>query len=120
MPKRPVQFFVTGLVVAFLTLTALSVVMSLIILVGGNSFKATQQQAFAYSGLSLLLSLFVGFRYARWVERSWEIADPTICPQCGYSLRGLASNRCPECGTRFDVERVREVCAEPPGDAKAR
>jgi len=24
-----------------------------------------------------------------------------LCPQCQYSLRGLTSNRCPECGCRF-------------------
>jgi len=24
-------------------------------------------------------------------------AEP-VCPRCGYSLRGLAHNRCPECG----------------------
>lgn len=24
---------------------------------------------------------------------------PGVCPECGYSLAGLESNRCPECGT---------------------
>jgi hypothetical protein len=25
-----------------------------------------------------------------------------ICPECGYDLRGLSNQRCPECGTVFD------------------
>jgi hypothetical protein len=25
-----------------------------------------------------------------------------ICPSCGYDLRGISSERCPECGTSFD------------------
>lgn len=27
------------------------------------------------------------------------------CSHCGYSLIGLVTGRCPECGTRFDAER---------------
>jgi len=36
-------------------------------------------------------------------------ADPlaeAICPHCGYSLRGLPENRCPECGNAFDPAEV--------------
>ncbi len=29
-------------------------------------------------------------------------ADDLYCPDCGYSLRGLTSDRCPECGLRLD------------------
>ena len=34
-------------------------------------------------------------------------ADPIwstdlYCPDCGYSLRGLTADRCPECGLRLD------------------
>jgi hypothetical protein len=28
------------------------------------------------------------------------------CEHCGYSLRGLPENRCPECGTAFDPEEI--------------
>ena len=28
------------------------------------------------------------------------------CPQCGYNLRGLVEPICPECGERFDPQRV--------------
>src|SRR5215211_4494843 len=26
----------------------------------------------------------------------------SFCPECGYSLRGIASDRCPECGHAID------------------
>src|ERR1035441_10641934 len=29
-------------------------------------------------------------------------AEPTFCIGCGYMLRQLPSNRCPECGRAFD------------------
>ena len=29
-------------------------------------------------------------------------ADDLFCPECGYSLRGLTSDRCPECGLELD------------------
>jgi hypothetical protein len=31
------------------------------------------------------------------------------CPRCGYSLRGLSTMRCPECGTPFANNRSVEV-----------
>ena len=38
-----------------------------------------------------------------------SLADPKQvdglrCPRCGYSLRGLDENLCPECGRRFDAQ----------------
>ena len=36
-----------------------------------------------------------------------DVAAP--CPLCGYDLRGLAEGRCPECGHRFKLSRVRAV-----------
>jgi len=30
--------------------------------------------------------------------------DPTQCRKCGYLLKGLTVNRCPECGTEFDPQ----------------
>src|SRR6266542_3781127 len=34
-----------------------------------------------------------------------EISDDRRCVACGYALRGLSSNRCPECGLKFDPSR---------------
>ena len=33
------------------------------------------------------------------------IADAVLCARCGYDLRGLLENRCPECGETFDPSK---------------
>ncbi len=33
------------------------------------------------------------------------------CTSCGYELRGLTENRCPECGTGFDPADQSEIAA---------
>lgn len=33
--------------------------------------------------------------------------DPWRCRQCGYLLRGLRNARCPECGTPFEIGRLK-------------
>jgi len=35
--------------------------------------------------------------------------DLMVCLECGYSLRGLDANRCPECGVEFRLEEVQSV-----------
>lgn len=47
----------------------------------------------------------VRFRNRKWRERS----RAGCCIECGYSLRGLADPRCPECGRSFDPERVAQA-----------
>jgi len=31
---------------------------------------------------------------------NWVLEESAVCPYCGYSLRGIASDVCPECGKR--------------------
>jgi hypothetical protein len=33
-------------------------------------------------------------------------SDDLLCPQCGYNLRGIQSDRCPECGFAIDRESL--------------
>ncbi|MBN2560433.1 MAG: hypothetical protein JXQ75_05830 [Phycisphaerae bacterium] len=57
---------------------------------------------------------------------SEELPEDAVCIKCGYSLRGLAEHRCPECGSEFDpldpstFVRRRDVWwrgwAHPPGN----
>lgn len=35
------------------------------------------------------------------------IDEDLLCPQCGYSLFGIKRNQCPECGEKFDAEKLR-------------
>ena len=37
-----------------------------------------------------------------------------FCPNCGYQLRGLSENRCPECGQAFDPVRLAREQRPPP------
>ncbi len=36
------------------------------------------------------------------------IAGDFLCPGCGYNLRGLTQDRCPECGAPFDRAKISE------------
>ena len=38
-----------------------------------------------------------------------DALDARPCPSCHYDLRGLASGRCPECGTAFDTQDLRPM-----------
>lgn len=40
--------------------------------------------------------IFVAFLFGRAIKRK---KDGLVCPHCGYSIVGLASPRCPECGS---------------------
>jgi hypothetical protein len=54
--------------------------------------------AFCTFGPGMVMLYFA--RYGQRLRRS-----PT-CLTCGYDLRGLSDNRCPECGTAFDPKQV--------------
>jgi hypothetical protein len=44
--------------------------------------------------------------------------DDAFCPDCGYSLRGLTSDRCPECG--FELARIRSRTPRIPWEHRRR
>lgn len=39
---------------------------------------------------------------------SESLDEPLACTECLYDLRGSAGPRCPECGTQFDAQKLRE------------
>src|SRR4051812_46128223 len=42
------------------------------------------------------------------VEKTEAADDALYCPACGYDLRGIASDRCPECGATIHRASLRE------------
>lgn len=52
---------------------------------------------------TVLIFWWLGFRI-----RAPERNIPHRCPDCGYSLRGLGGNQCPECGTSQSQEKSRK------------
>lgn len=52
---------------------------------------------------AVAVALFLSWPFRRWVRerRARAHHQQGRCEQCGYSRRGLSSNRCPECGREF-------------------
>lgn len=48
---------------------------------------------------------YVGVLLARHFSQPPE-REPGHCPNCGYDLRGLTKDRCPECGEPFNFRQV--------------
>jgi len=49
--------------------------------------------------------------HSEFMNQQDTIQSDLLCPECGYNLRGLVSGRCPECGSKVDLEALiaREV-----------
>lgn len=65
---------------------------------------------------ALLVAMWVFLRLRR---RELLIRLQTsLCQECSYSLAGLTSGRCPECGTTFDSRTIsrHEVVSDTPSD----
>lgn len=59
--------------------------------------------ALAFPVVTCVLSIVAAVKLARELTLRPPGAEP-LCPCCGYNLRGLDTNRCPECGTPFLCE----------------
>jgi len=57
----------------------------------------------ALTGASLAALVLVGWRRLAWLRRRYLLRG--VCTECGYNLFGLASSRCPECGTPIPEEQ---------------
>lgn len=84
-----------------------------------NAYNGIDPIFFLASLLSLTLSLGI------WVILNMVIGKAIlntsiVCHDCGYMLKGLSKNRCPECGTEFDPELLKKLqTAEPaPGETE--
>ena len=56
------------------------------------------------SGFAMIVTAVASFSATGWWFFRWMRPRPIDfgkCQQCGYDLRGLPSNRCPECGMAF-------------------
>ena len=44
--------------------------------------------------------------------RDWDEKVAPVCPRCGYDLRGLSDQRCPECGYAPTFAELRSAARE--------
>ncbi len=82
--------------------------------------RGSSAGAWAYSVASLLsgsVYLLAGLyllRGGKWVVDKIVPGDRPYCPECGYNLTGLTTQRCPECGTRLPNDVLAELGATAP------
>lgn len=48
-----------------------------------------------------------GFQKGTGIGASKRKGGELLCPECGYDMKGLATNTCPECGEKVSPERMR-------------
>ena len=62
------------------------------------------------AGARYLLMRFVfSHRVARYAREALnKRGGPLVCERCGYDLRGVGSERCPECGSQSSSSKARE------------
>ncbi|MEL6330837.1 MAG: hypothetical protein AAFR38_14395 [Planctomycetota bacterium] len=58
-----------------------------------------------------VMQFFLAGRIARWC---YPMPRRTVCPECGFSIERLRSDRCPECGLRLGDGLAEEAAQEVP------
>jgi hypothetical protein len=58
------------------------------------------------AGFAILIARLFKYDFAKSIP-AW------ICKGCGYPLTGLPGPKCPECGERFDPDKVPDVSIQP-------
>ena len=69
-------------------------------------------------GCSLLMLTYNLHKYSVRKRVSGEVPISLDCPECGYSMVGLTSSRCPECGREYTLDelvRLQGIRLLPPG-----
>ncbi len=54
-------------------------------------------------GLVFIPSVYFGWLIGRWISPP-RVVVPGHCPKCLYNLRGVSTERCPECGAPVDPQ----------------
>jgi hypothetical protein len=129
MWKNLLAALLLGMLVSFLATIAMGppallAISRLAQSVSGNSYSVYVR---LNEGLVFAAPVTAGFgcalvQYRYLYYRRIQSRFPPSCSQCGYSLRGLTTRRCPECGHPYD-ERVfsagsnlqQPACTAPPG-----
>ena len=77
----------------------------------GDIGLANDQTAAEESGIFELAPEEVAKPVKRWVSpaEAAKQEEPLLCPKCSYDLRGLRSDRCPECGKMLTQSAVRQA-----------
>ncbi len=90
-----------GVALGFLVSSAITVLVFNAILPGGEPGSAVHRYTVVFGppvvGAAFVMTLVLGLIF---VPRRTK---PGHCHRCGYDLKGLLEQRCPECGTPFDV-----------------
>ena len=74
------------------------------------------RQLLVWNWIGLIL-LLAGGATVLALARKPKTPDPDRCASCGYSLLGLPSDRCPECGARFDAAIRRKLSKHETGES---
>ena len=102
-------------VVWALCFVALVIVLAFVVL--NDRSQSTALRAGGATGLGVCAAMVCLqlFRSAPRLQNEVQFsATRSRCASCGYSLRGLSTNRCPECGNSFDPSDARTFRLDEP------